>query len=118
MLVLSTPAGFQERVFRPAGWDLSRPVPDGWQPTQDALRRAAEEAGAHTDRASARTRGLSVLRFALAPASDAGQISEVPRSTPFSANTPAAVSINCSRRRSAWRWRLVRTMFIECSVSI
>jgi len=45
MLVLSTPAGFQERVFRSAGWDLSRPVPDAWQPTQDALRRAAEEAG-------------------------------------------------------------------------
>ena len=45
MLVLSTPAGFQERVFRSAGWDLSRPVPDGWQPTPDVLRRAAEEAG-------------------------------------------------------------------------
>jgi len=32
MLVLSTPAGFQERVFRSAGWDLSRPVPDGRKP--------------------------------------------------------------------------------------
>jgi quercetin dioxygenase-like cupin family protein len=44
-LVLSTPAGFQETVFRSAGWDLSRPMPEGWQPTQDAIRRAAEQAG-------------------------------------------------------------------------
>jgi quercetin dioxygenase-like cupin family protein len=44
-LVLSTPAGFQEVVFRAAGWDLSRPMPEGWQPTQDAIRRAAEQAG-------------------------------------------------------------------------
>ncbi len=44
-LVLSTPAGFQEEVFRTAGWDLSRPRPEGWQPTQDALRQAAQQAG-------------------------------------------------------------------------
>ena len=44
-LVLSTPAGFQETVFRTAGWDLSRPMPEGWRPTQDALREAAEQAG-------------------------------------------------------------------------
>jgi quercetin dioxygenase-like cupin family protein len=44
-LVLSTPAGFQEEVFRSAGWDLSRPRPEGWQPTQDALRQAAQQAG-------------------------------------------------------------------------
>jgi quercetin dioxygenase-like cupin family protein len=44
-LVLSTPAGFQEGVFRSAGWDLNKPRPDGWQPTQDALRQAAEQAG-------------------------------------------------------------------------
>jgi MFS family permease len=44
-LVLSTPAGFQEAVFRSAGWDLSRPMPEGWQPAQDAIRRAAEHAG-------------------------------------------------------------------------
>ena len=37
-LVLSTPGGFQETVFRTAGWDLSRPMPDGWQPTR---RRSA-----------------------------------------------------------------------------
>ena len=43
--MLSTPAGFQEAVFRSAGWDLSQPVPDGWQPAQDTLRRAAEQAG-------------------------------------------------------------------------
>ncbi len=45
MLVLSTPGGFQEVVFRTAGWDLTRPVPEGWQPTQEALRDAAEQAG-------------------------------------------------------------------------
>jgi quercetin dioxygenase-like cupin family protein len=44
-LVLSTPAGFQEGVFRLAGWDLSRPRPNGWQPPQEALRQAAEQAG-------------------------------------------------------------------------
>ncbi len=44
-LVLSTPAGPQETVFRTGGWDLSRPMPEGWQPTQDALREAAEKAG-------------------------------------------------------------------------
>lgn len=44
-LVLSTPAGFQESVFRSAGWDLSRPMPGDWQPTPDAIRRAAEQAG-------------------------------------------------------------------------
>jgi quercetin dioxygenase-like cupin family protein len=44
-LVLCTPAGHQEIVFRSAGWDLSKPVPEGWQPTQDAVRRAAEQAG-------------------------------------------------------------------------
>ena len=45
MLVLSIPGGFQEVVFRAAGWDLSQPVPEGWQPTQEALREAAEQAG-------------------------------------------------------------------------
>jgi quercetin dioxygenase-like cupin family protein len=44
-LILSTPAGSQERVFRAAGWDLSQPRPDGWQPTQDALLQAAGQAG-------------------------------------------------------------------------
>jgi quercetin dioxygenase-like cupin family protein len=44
-LVLSTPAGFQEAVFRTAGWDLSQPVPDGWRVTPEALDRAAEHSG-------------------------------------------------------------------------
>ena len=44
-LVLTTPAGPQETIFRAAGWDLSQPQPDGWQPTQEAVRRAAEQAG-------------------------------------------------------------------------
>ena len=44
-LVLSTPAGSQEGVFRAAGWDLSQPRPDGWQPSPEALRQAAERNG-------------------------------------------------------------------------
>lgn len=44
-LVLSVPAGPQETVFRTAGWDLRQPRPDNWQPTPDALRRAAAQAG-------------------------------------------------------------------------
>jgi quercetin dioxygenase-like cupin family protein len=44
-LVLCTPAGHQEIVFRTGGWDLSRPLPEGWQPTQDAVRHSAEQAG-------------------------------------------------------------------------
>jgi hypothetical protein len=39
-----------------AGWDLSRPMPEGWQPTQDALREAAEQAGGHADQPTPRTR--------------------------------------------------------------
>jgi quercetin dioxygenase-like cupin family protein len=37
-LILSTPAGSQERVFRAAGWDLSQPRPDGWQPGRPGSR--------------------------------------------------------------------------------
>lgn len=44
-LILSVPAGPQEIVFRTAGWDLSQPRPEGWQPAQEALRRAADLAG-------------------------------------------------------------------------
>lgn len=44
-LILSMPAGSQEGVFRAAGWDLSQPWPDGWQPAPEALRRAAEQNG-------------------------------------------------------------------------
>ena len=44
-LVLSTPAGSQETVFRAGGWDLSRPMPEDWQPTQEAIHQAAEQAG-------------------------------------------------------------------------
>lgn len=44
-IVLSTPAGPQESVFRTAGWDLSRPRPEGWQPDPEALRQAAGENG-------------------------------------------------------------------------
>ena len=44
-LVLSTPAGPQESVFRTAGWDLSQPRPEGWQPAPEVLRRAAGQNG-------------------------------------------------------------------------
>jgi hypothetical protein len=39
------PTGHQETIFRAAGWDLSKPLPNGWQITQEQLRRAAEEGG-------------------------------------------------------------------------
>ena len=39
------PAGHQETILRAAGWDLSKPLPDGWQITQEQLRRAAEQGG-------------------------------------------------------------------------
>jgi quercetin dioxygenase-like cupin family protein len=44
-LVFCIPAGHQEAIFRASGWDLTTPVPDGWQPTHDAVRHAAEQAG-------------------------------------------------------------------------
>jgi quercetin dioxygenase-like cupin family protein len=44
-LILSTPAGPQESIFRAGGWDLSQPKPSGWQPPAEALRRAAQENG-------------------------------------------------------------------------
>src|SRR6266540_2374726 len=44
-LVLSTPAGSQEGVFRATGWDLSQPRPNGWQIPPEALRKAAEQNG-------------------------------------------------------------------------
>jgi quercetin dioxygenase-like cupin family protein len=44
-IVLSTPAGPQESVFRAAGWDLSEPPPEGWQPAPETLRQAAGQNG-------------------------------------------------------------------------
>jgi hypothetical protein len=44
-LVLCTPAGHQETIFRTAGWDLAKPLPEGWQITQEQLRQAAEQGG-------------------------------------------------------------------------
>lgn len=43
-LILTTPAG-QEEFFRRAGWDLSRPKPDGWAVSPDVLREAAAAHG-------------------------------------------------------------------------
>jgi len=44
-LILSTPAGPQEGVFRSVGWDLSQPRPEGWRIPPEALRQAAEQNG-------------------------------------------------------------------------
>jgi quercetin dioxygenase-like cupin family protein len=43
-LTLTTPAG-QENFFRSAGWDLSKPRPEGWVISPDSLREAAAENG-------------------------------------------------------------------------
>jgi hypothetical protein len=40
MLAVCSPAG-TEKFFRAAGWDLSRPKPDGWQITPTAMAAAA-----------------------------------------------------------------------------
>jgi quercetin dioxygenase-like cupin family protein len=44
-LILCTPAGHQEIIFRTAGWDLSKPLPDDWQVSPEEVRAAAERAG-------------------------------------------------------------------------
>lgn len=44
-LILSTPAGSQEGVFRAGGWDLSQPQPDGWPIPPDVFGRVAEQYG-------------------------------------------------------------------------
>lgn len=43
-LVLCIPARHQETIF-PGGWDLTKPLPAGWQITQEQLRQAAEQGG-------------------------------------------------------------------------
>jgi mannose-6-phosphate isomerase-like protein (cupin superfamily) len=44
ILTLSTPAGV-EQFFRDAGWDVSRPKPDGWALTPAVLAAAGAAAG-------------------------------------------------------------------------
>ena len=44
MLAVCTPAG-TENFFRAAGWDLSRPKPDGWEITPASLAEAAAATG-------------------------------------------------------------------------
>lgn len=44
MLAICTPAGTEE-FFRAAGWDLSRPKPDGWEITPAILAAAAASTG-------------------------------------------------------------------------
>ena len=43
-LVLCTPGDIRRLCSAPAA-GISRPLPDGWQPTQDAVRHSAEQAG-------------------------------------------------------------------------
>jgi quercetin dioxygenase-like cupin family protein len=44
MLVVCTPSGMED-FFRAAGWDLSRPRPDGWEITLASLAAAGAAAG-------------------------------------------------------------------------
>jgi hypothetical protein len=44
MLAVCTPAG-TENFFRAAGWDLSRPKPDGWEITPATMAAAAAATG-------------------------------------------------------------------------
>ena len=44
MLAVCTPAGAEE-FFRTAGWDLSRPKPDGWEITPASMGAAADATG-------------------------------------------------------------------------
>jgi quercetin dioxygenase-like cupin family protein len=45
MLAVITPPGTQEDFMRAAGWDLSRPKPDGWEITPATLAAAAAATG-------------------------------------------------------------------------
>jgi hypothetical protein len=44
MLAIATPAGIED-FFRAAGWDLSRPRPDGWDITPASMAAAAAATG-------------------------------------------------------------------------
>lgn len=44
VLCICTPAGI-EAFFRAAGWDLSRPMPDGWEVTPEGMAAAAAATG-------------------------------------------------------------------------
>lgn len=44
MLAICTPSGMED-FFRTAGWDLSRPKPDGWEITPASLAAAAAATG-------------------------------------------------------------------------
>lgn len=43
-LLLATPAGIED-MFRGAGWDLSRPVPDGWSVDMQRLKEITDRRG-------------------------------------------------------------------------
>jgi quercetin dioxygenase-like cupin family protein len=45
MLAVITPPGTQEDFMRAAGWDLSRPKPDGWEITPATMAAAAAATG-------------------------------------------------------------------------
>jgi quercetin dioxygenase-like cupin family protein len=44
LLTICNPAGMEE-FFRAAGWDLARPLPDGWSVDRELLGRAGVAAG-------------------------------------------------------------------------
>lgn len=44
MVAICTPSGMED-FFRAAGWDLSRPKPDGWEITRESLPAAAAATG-------------------------------------------------------------------------
>ena len=43
-LLLATPAGIED-MFRGAGWDLSRPVPEGWSVDMQLLEEITDRRG-------------------------------------------------------------------------
>jgi hypothetical protein len=45
MLAIITPPGTQLDFMRAAGWDLSRPKPDGWEITPATIAAAAAATG-------------------------------------------------------------------------
>ncbi len=45
VLLLNMPAGPQLDIFRALGWDLSEPLPEGWQLPVEAVREAALRSG-------------------------------------------------------------------------
>ena len=43
-LLLTTPAGIED-MFREVGWDLAKPLPDGWTVSMDLLKQVSDRRG-------------------------------------------------------------------------